>query len=237
MQTLESAARVLDILWGIFQPQSVIDVGCATGIWLAECKRKGSKKVCGLDGPWVPKDEIEISADEFIEHDFGQSIPSIIGKYELALCIEVAEHLSQQTGFDLVDFLTVRADVILFSAAIRGQGGTGHVNENKQSYWFERFHQNGFDCFDLVRPAVWNESNVNIIYKQNMLLYVHPTSSVHKKLLSLESNVPKICTKYELDRVHPDLFLMRSVCAKKANLTLRIRRSLCRLKKYLEHWQ
>ena len=208
--TVASAERVLEILWEHVQPQSVLDAGCATGIWLAACKMRGATTVCGIDGSWMPLEQLEIEASEFSEHDFGKSMPSETGNFDMALCIELAEHLSVSAGRELIDFLTAHTDLVLFSAAVPGQGGTGHINERVQSYWHELFSGRDFVCFDIIRPAIWEDGRVNVIYRQNMLLYARSGSEAYRALATNAAVSSKISSSYELDRVHPDLFAMRS---------------------------
>ena len=50
-------------------------------------------------------------------------------RYELAVCLEVAEHLNESSADNLILQLTNLANRVLFSAAIPGQGGLHHVNE------------------------------------------------------------------------------------------------------------
>jgi SAM-dependent methyltransferase len=218
--TQVSARAILEILWQYFQPKSVVDVGCGTGTWLKESSRLGAKHLVGIDGPWVPLEEIEFDESNFVVQDL-ENIRIEIDKVELALCIEVAEHISESSGQDLLTFLTSRSDLVLFSAAVPGQGGDGHVNERLQSYWYEKFDDLGYDCFDLIRPRVWNSDEVNVIYKQNMLLYVRRKAAVHDSLLLQGGEVLCLSEKYELDRIHPYLFEKRAKArAKKRNSLL-----------------
>ena len=70
--------------------------------------------------------------------------PLRIGRrFDLVNCLEVAEHLDASRADSFVDDLCALGDVVVFSAAIPGQGGTHHVNEQFQSYWQERFRRNG----------------------------------------------------------------------------------------------
>jgi hypothetical protein len=200
-----SAEIILGLLFSKIESNSVIDFGCATGTWLAECKEQGVGTILGLDGGWVDTKLLEIEADEFLECDLGATKYISERKYDLALCIEVAEHIPKNMEETLIRSITEASDVILFSAAICGQGGTGHVNEQPQHYWAGQFAIRGYICVDLIRPQIWEHESVNVIYKQNMFLYVR--KSIYKEL-DLEASV--ISELFDLDRIHPDLFFMRS---------------------------
>ncbi len=213
--TQSSTSAVLDVLLAEIAPlgqgaesfpQSVLDVGCATGIWLAACKSRGVTKVHGIDGPWVPREQLEIAEGEFTEHNLAESMPAADANYDLALCIEVAEHLAATQAADLVNYLAGRADMVLFSAAIPGQGGTDHINEQPQSYWREHFANAGMLCFDIIRPALWSNPAVNLIYRQNMLLYVAKGSAQETALRQLSEPVTG---EFALNRVHPELMARR----------------------------
>lgn len=223
-KTLASAQPIVDRVWEAIKPESVLDVGCATGIWLAQAQRKGAQTVKGIDGPWVPREELGIEEKFFLEHDLSQTNPADVGSYDLAFCIEVAEHLPPEAADRFIDFLTSHADVILFSAAIPGQGGTGHVNEQPQSYWYKKFSDRQFKCFDIIRPEFWNDPVINVIYKQNMLLYVRIDSAFHKNLRESDYANSIVSTSFALDRVHPYLFELRTT--PKKTIAQRVKRKL-----------
>ncbi len=205
MLTQRSAEVILALLFSTVKPKSVIDLGCGTGTWLAESKKQGVSKVLGLDGKWVETKLLEISEEEFKQHDLETSIYTAADKFDLAISIEVAEHLSPVSGKNLIRSLTEASDIVLFSAAVCGQGGTGHINEQPQHYWAEQFSAHDFVCLDLIRPEIWQNDKVNIIYKQNMCLFVRSSVCLE---LNLEANI--ITTKFDLDRIHPELLRLRA---------------------------
>lgn len=199
-----SSERVLKILLPIIKPKSVLDLGCGTGIWLAKCKDYGVEDVQGVDGDWVSSELLEIEKSEFTTHNFGTETFSTNKIFDLAICIEVVEHLDDSLAMGLMDSLTKGSDIILFSAAVPGQGGTGHINEQLQSYWAREFGVRGYICVDLIRPAIWDDSSVNVIYKQNMFIYIKK-----ERLDSLPVEMYLVHSKYEMDRIHPDLLLTK----------------------------
>lgn len=223
-KTLASAKPIVEHVWGAIKPKTVLDVGCATGIWLAQAQKKGAQTIRGIDGPWVPLEELEVEAEFFLEHDMSRTNPVDVDCYDLAFCIEVAEHLPPEAADRFIDFLTSHAEVILFSAAIPGQGGTGHVNEQLQSYWHRKFSDRKFECFDIVRPKFWNDPAINVIYKQNMLVYVRNESAFYNTLLEDQYVNSRVTSKFSLDRIHPYLFELR--IAPRKTITQRIKRKL-----------
>lgn len=170
-----SAAAVLPIVYRVFQPGSVIDVGCGQGSWLAVAEQLGSTVLTGLDGPWVDRARLRSTRIEFRPTDLAGNI-TIETRHDLCISVEVAEHLPVTSAETFVDALCRAADVVLFSAAVPHQGGTEHVNEERASRWAARFAARGYECFDLVRGAVWDDERVSWWYRQNAFVYVARSS-------------------------------------------------------------
>jgi SAM-dependent methyltransferase len=201
--SLNSARAVVPVLFGLIEPKSVIDVGCGTGAWLSEFKRQGVSDVVGIDGPHVPVDQLEIDAGEFIAADLSEPL-RIRGNFDLALSLEVAEHVSPAQSEELVATLTHLAPVILFSAAIPHQGGEHHVNEQWPAYWVERFAARGFTALDPFRRALWERPDVDWWYAQNLLLFVRTAHALNlPRLANLMSSNPKSIPAY----IHPRNYL------------------------------
>lgn len=159
------APRVLELI----EPQCVVDVGCGVGEWAAAFKRLGIGDVLGVDGADVVGD-LAISPDEFLGADLAQPF-SLDRRFDLAVALEVAEHLPAAAADQFVDTLVRLAPVVLFSAAVPDQGGCRHVNEQWPSYWAERFASHGYQPLDVLRREFWNDGRVQWWYAQNMVLY------------------------------------------------------------------
>lgn len=166
-----SASVVVPIIRALVHPVSVADIGCGVGTWLAEFVRGGVTDVRGYDGGYVDRARLRIDPGLFTAVDLIAGF-NPARRFDLALCLEVGEHLPESAARGLVDTLCSCADIVLFSAAIPLQGGTGHLNERPQSWWCGLFRVRGLLAVDAVRPAVWNDDRVAWWYRQNMVLYV-----------------------------------------------------------------
>jgi len=168
-----SAERIVRIATELLSPASVVDVGCGVGTWLAEFRAQGAQEIRGFDGDYVDRSLLQIPPEAFTPADLEQPLPQT-RRYDLAISMEVAEHLSPERGPSLVRDLTGLAPAVLFSAAVPHQGGTDHVNERWQDYWAGLFEANGYAVRDCVRPRIWDDAQVEPWYAQNALLYTAP---------------------------------------------------------------
>ncbi len=165
-----SAEVVVPMLCDLVRPASVVDVGCGQGIWLRQFKHSGVARALGVDGDYVDPHSLVIDRGEFMAVDLEKPLPRL-GSFDLALCLEVAEHVSADIAGSLVKDLTSLAPVIAFSAAIPGQRGTHHVNEQWPEYWAAKFHVAGFQAFDPIRPRIRSLASVELWYRQNLVVY------------------------------------------------------------------
>ncbi len=192
--TANTATLFHNLLTKFFHPNSIVDVGCATGLFLSKFK---NKEILGIDGRWVSTDALLISKDKFLIADLSRELPHITHKFDIALCLETAEHLPEKSADKLVAFLCGLSDKVIFSAAIPHQRGTDHLNEQWQTYWRKKFGSHEYHCVDCIRPALWN-SKAATSYKQNTFLYTtHP-----QQFRKFEHPI--------LDIVHPDYWEDRS---------------------------
>ena len=195
--SLRSAKTILGLLFDSYQPRSVIDVGCGRGAWLAVAGALGAQTLAGVDGDWVYpaqllSDRIEFRAVD-MEQDFDPG-----ARYDLAISVEVAEHLSEARARPFVEILCRASDVVLFGAAIKHQGGTNHINEQFQSYWVRIFESQDYESFDVIRPSVWNDDDVEWWYRQNTFLFVNRQASI-----GLDRELLRRMEKPIVDIVHP----------------------------------
>jgi SAM-dependent methyltransferase len=175
-----SAAVIVPMVLVAMPIRSVVDVGCGTASWAAEFRAHGVDDVLGVDGSWANRAELHIPRDRFLERDLEAPI-RLDRRFDLAVCLEVAEHLPESRAAGLIDDLVGLSPCVLFSAAIPGQGGTHHVNEQYLSYWAQHFERHGFVPVDLIRPRIWNNEDVQYWYRQNIILFAAPDHAIAGK--------------------------------------------------------
>ena len=197
-----SADRIVAVLKEYVRPDSVLDVGCGTGSFLASLQQANVTDLHGIDGPWLDPAIMCIDAALVSTRDL--ELPLDLGRrYDLVVSMEVAEHLTPERADGFVADLVRHADLILFSAAVPFQGGAGHRNEQWPSYWAHKFKGHGFDPIDLFRPQLWEDTSVLWWLRQNLMLYVHPQRlSAYSRLAEYNRMGP---TRMPLDVVHPVL--------------------------------
>ena len=182
---LESARHMLPALMKVLPApiNSVLDVGCGVGAWLAVWKSL-NVEVLGLDGSYIHLDQLLIDQNEFIPKDLNADFV-LDKRFSLVQSLEVAEHLPPSSAPGFVASLCRHADMVLFSAATPGQGGENHINEQTYSYWRHQFQTQGFAMYDPVRPSLAGNLAIKPWYRYNTFLYVNERCSpeVLEKLL------------------------------------------------------
>ncbi len=123
--------------------RSYVDVGAGSGAYAAEAQRRGRDVVACEHSPFgrlfaraqrVRCEPLDLNDEPAAQLD---------RRFDLAYCLEVAEHLPPQLGDRLVHFISNQAPVVVFSASRPGLGGIGHINEQEPEYWIPRFESNG----------------------------------------------------------------------------------------------
>lgn len=202
-KTVYSARRILGIvLEAIPPPDSVVDFGCGVGTWLSVIREMGVDEILGLDGPWVDQTLLQIAPTQFRSINFNESV-RVERKYDLAITLEVAEHLIPESSDIFVDSLVDASDLILFSAAIPFQGGVNHINEQWPNYWAELFAARGYLAFDFIRKRIWDDNNIPWWYRQNVLFFVKAKSVKEYTLSGLHTDDCRL----PMAVVHPELYL------------------------------
>jgi SAM-dependent methyltransferase len=191
--TAHAARHVLAALPSALNCNRVADIGCGTGTFLVAALEAGASAVFGMEGQWVSPDMLDDARIVFANQDLEQpfSGPSV----DLVMSLEVAEHLSPARAQSFVADLVAMAPAALFSAAIPGQGGVGHINEQWPSFWAALFAAHGRKPYDVLRPKLWTDEAIPAWYRQNAILFLDDETAEE---LGLTPDDPAL-----LDRVHP----------------------------------
>lgn len=170
-----SAEQILPIVQKILNIRSVLDVGCARGVWLSVWARLSVVDVCGIDGSYIDAASLHFPSEHFIAHDLSQPF-SLPRTFDLVTSLEVAEHLPRAASSAFVKSLTKHSDFVLFSAAVPGQGGEHHINERPLCFWRSLFENQGYMPVDFLRPIIQSNLEIAPWYRNNTILYARKTS-------------------------------------------------------------
>ncbi len=156
-QTLYAVETILAHVLRLFPTiHSAVDVGFGVGTTLSVLKQNAADRIQGIDGSWVEENCLVIPKECFVVLDLSRPI-HLDERFDLALSLEVAEHLPVQSSSIFVNSLVQLADIVLFSAAIPGQGGVYHINEQWQQFWAGLFKGYGYEVIDVLRSIFWND--------------------------------------------------------------------------------
>src|SRR6266851_4646699 len=183
---IRSAARVVPILSGMLPIRSVVDFGCGHGAWLSAWQ-SAAVSITGVDGSYVDRRRLLIDPAHFHAAD-------------------LAEPLSASRARQFVDTLTAHGSCVLFSAAVPGQGGEHHVNEQPLDYWRAMFRQKGFAAVDCLRPLIVGDAEIEPWYRYNIILYV---AEDHLAALPETLRSRRVADADELDDYRPLPYRLR----------------------------
>jgi SAM-dependent methyltransferase len=166
---VRSAEQIVPLLNALLPIKSVVDFECGQGAWL-NIWRKAGARVMGIDGPYIEQKYLMIDANEFLAADLSRPI-NLGRRFDVVQSLEVAEHLPSSRASEFIDTLTSHRPLVMASAAVPGQGGEHHINEQPLEYWREKFQTRRYVAIDCVRPKVIANLQAQHWYRYNILLY------------------------------------------------------------------
>ncbi len=173
---------IADAIINQYAPKSIIEFGCGSG-QLSKALAASGVEITALDGYATP-DFAGISNISFHKVDLNNPdeaqtfLRSLNRKFDLAISMEVAEHLDPSVSASLIEMMTSVAEVVVFSAAVPEQDGDGHINCQSRSFWHDLFEKNSFQLKDTIRKQIRDNARVGKWYALNTVDYVRKTTSL-----------------------------------------------------------
>jgi hypothetical protein len=161
------------VVWRQLRPTSVADVGCGPGAFLAAFRDLGVEERLGLEGSSSALRHALVP--EVARHDLRDPF-SASRRYEVVLCVEVAEHLHKRYAGRLVDTVTGLCEptgTVVFTAAPPGQDGVHHINLQPKEFWIELFRRKGFTPSMALLDAVQEQLTLERTpwLKRNLMVF------------------------------------------------------------------
>ena len=133
--------KIADELIRIFQPVRVFDAGCAHG-FLVEAFWDRGVEAYGRDISEFAISQVRQDIRQYCS--VGSLTEKISGKFDLVVCIEVLEHMSEEDGLKAIANMTAATDHVVFSSSPTDLTEPTHVNVKPAIYWMRLFAKQGF---------------------------------------------------------------------------------------------
>jgi hypothetical protein len=151
---------------------TVNDIGCGDGYYCKYLSDKGFKKIQAFEG--TPDIENMGVYNPIIQTDLSEYInKKYIKKESNSICLEVGEHIPKEYESVFLDNIcNLTINKIIFSWAVIGQGGEGHVNCQDNDYIIEQMKTRGFEV-DVKKTKQLRDIDFNgLTYFKNTLFYM-----------------------------------------------------------------
>jgi SAM-dependent methyltransferase len=171
---VRSAGTIANSILNEFKATCIIDVGCGTGALLEALRYRGCE-VFGLEYSEAALKYCRSRRLSVAKFDLERDVFNDNRTYDVAVSMEVAEHLPEMVADRYVALLTRLSQVIIFTAAPPGQGGIDHVNEQPPSYWISKFQEHGFkhaeELSQRLRETWEAAGDVEGWYHKNLMIF------------------------------------------------------------------
>lgn len=190
---MPSFSNIADQIIKIFNPRTVLDVGCATG-YLVEALRDKGVEAYGFDISEYAISNVREDIKPFcIVHSITDPLPdSFPGNFDLVITIEVLEHLYPEEGKKAIANLCNYTDTILFTSTPDDINDKTHVNVQQKEYWARIFAENSF-FRDLIQPVDFIAPWAMLFLKKDDIPKVIHNYEMNVRIL--ESEVAKLKTE------------------------------------------
>jgi SAM-dependent methyltransferase len=163
--------RFCELILRVFNPESVIDFGCGSGDILFPFEEKGIE-VLGIDGSSANRNHSKIKKENFLLFDIRNKY-KCKKKYDLCLCLEVAEHLEEKYSNILISNLAQSSSIIVFT--VEPLEGVGHINLKPYEWWIKKFEEVNFNfdrnLTDYLKQEMQKILGIDYWYIRNLLIF------------------------------------------------------------------
>ncbi len=182
----------------------VLEVGCAKG-FLVECLRDRGADAYGFDISEYAISTVRNDIKPFCSIGSADDPNQYIGMYDVIICIEILEHLTEKMGIKAIDLMCQHTKKILFSSSPDDFEEKTHINVQPPEYWDLQFAKNGF-----VRSLeMWPEQVVathTVLYvKEEVLKIPVEIQKMENELIRIERLYPINGQEEEFDIVKGQL--------------------------------
>jgi 2-polyprenyl-3-methyl-5-hydroxy-6-metoxy-1,4-benzoquinol methylase len=136
------AEAMADFIVSVFNPKTVIDLGCGTGLYISSLMARGVDCL-GIDSSENAFDYVFLRVDstKVMAGDLRERLT--FPQADLVLCLEVLEHIQEEFADQAVDNIVNAGKVLIVSPSPHG-GGEHHHNPQPKRYWIEKFRKRGY---------------------------------------------------------------------------------------------
>lgn len=157
--------KIIDAAITMFNPKSILDLGCGTGRSLDYFISKGIDAV-GVEGSALVIRNSN-NKKHILRHNLNKKL-NLNRKFDMIWSFEFVEHIHPAYLDNMLQTFSNHSDRIVMSAANPGQGGKGHLNEQPESYWIKKFRERGYRfCKDKMEKL----RSIDEPYSKNMLVF------------------------------------------------------------------
>lgn len=171
-----SMRRIANSIFSDLNPRYVIDIGCGTGLLLEMLRDKGCDGI-GMEYSKIALKYCRTKGLNVIKFHLEEDVFNKDRTFDIAISLEVAEHLPESTADRFIDLLCQLSELIIFTAAPPGQGGIDHVNEQHPSYWISKFKQRNYEYVSEISRRWrldWKKAeDVKSCYYENLMIFRH----------------------------------------------------------------